>query len=52
MNTKYTTIQINRELKKYLDEEGKRGESFNDILKRLLKFNIVRKVNNVREVSD
>ena len=32
-----TTIQVSRELKKFLDSRGKKGESYDDILRKLLK---------------
>lgn len=32
-----TTIQVSRELKKFLDSKGKKGESYDQILRKLLK---------------
>ena len=36
MNNDYTTIRVSRETKRRLDEIGRKGETYDDIIRRLL----------------
>lgn len=36
-NSKYTTLQVTKKFYAFLDKNGKRGESYEDIIKRLIK---------------
>lgn len=35
-----TTIKLNREFKEWLKKKGKKGETYQDIIKRLIKKNV------------